>query len=144
MTEEEIIDQIELALSDLYEYEFDLIEIRAEEEAISAQLICYLKPRFGSWNVDVEYNRDGKDPKENSDGVRIFPDIIIHRRTPDREERNSPENNLVAIEVKGYWNPKDRGLDREKLIAMKERYGYQYLFQIELKKEYGDLIKIEE
>src|SRR3989338_5979814 len=132
MTGEEVKSNIVSALSELYNYDFDLIKIKAEEESITAQLICYLKPRFNPWNVDVEYNRDGKNIKRDSEGNQIFPDIIIHHRTPGQEKRNSPENNLVAIEIKGYWNLKDRGLDKVKLIDMKNYYGYQYLFRIEL------------
>lgn len=142
MTEEEIKSHITQALSELYARESDLIAIHAEEEAISAQLICYLKPYFTSWKVDVEYNRDGKDTKKNSTEGRIFPDIIIHHRTPNREEKYSPEHNLVVIEVKGHWNSEDRKSDEEKLKDMKKRYGYQYLFRIELDEEKGNLFLV--
>lgn len=144
MTEAEIAMCITQALSNLYKDDFGLIRVEAEEESISAHLTNYLKPYFKTWNVDIEYNRDGQVTKKNSGGDSIFPDIIIHRRTPDRGERNSPENNLVAIEVKGHWNRKNRRIDELKLIDMKKRYGYQYLFRIELEPEQGRLISIRE
>ncbi|MDD5639202.1 MAG: hypothetical protein PHR47_00105 [Candidatus Pacebacteria bacterium] len=142
MTKKEIKSKIEFALSELYTRDMDLIRNKAEEEAISAQLVCYLKPLFDSWNVDFEYNRDGWDKKENSIGVRILPDIIIHHRTPNREERFAPKNNLIAIEVKGHWNTQDRNLDEVKLVDIKKRYGYQYVFRIELGSECGEVIEV--
>lgn len=142
MTEEKIKSHITQALSKLYAHESDLISIQAEEKTISAQLICYLKPYFISWNVDVEYNRDGEDTKKNSNEGRIFPDIIIHHRTPYREQKYSPENNLVAIEVKGHWNVENRQSDETKLRDMKRRYGYQYIFRIELDREMGKLVPV--
>lgn len=143
MTKEEIRSNISFALSELYSHDQDLIKNMVEEEDISAHLICLLKPLFDSWNVDIEYNRDGRNKKKNSVGSRILPDIIIHHRTPDREERYAPENNLAVIEVKGHWNTEDRNIDKAKLGDMKRRFGYQYLFRIELGPEYGEVIEVE-
>src|SRR3989338_9444773 len=134
--------RLEQAINELYKRDFDLIKIEAEEEAVTAQLICYLKPLFDSWSVDVEYNRDGRETKNDSAGKQIYPDIIIHHRTPDRVERFSPENNFIAIEVKGHWNAADRGIDEIKLRNIKNRYGYQYLFRIELDSDKGRLIEV--
>lgn len=142
MTEEEIKSQIRIGLEELYKQEFSLIQVRAEEETIVTHLIHYLKEGFKLWSVDSEYNRDGKDTKLNSNGRKIFPDIVIHHRTPNRENRFSPENNLVAIEAKGYWNPQNRELDEAKLIDMKKHYGYQYLFRIEFNSKGADLIPV--
>ena len=142
MTEEKINFYITQALGELYSFEPNLISIKAEEESITAHLMCYLKKYFTSWSVDVEYNRAGKHTKDDSRGKCIFPDIIIHHRTPNQEKKYSPENNLVAMEVKGYWNSKDRQIDKVKLIDMKMRYGYQYLFRIELGKQMGQLIPV--
>ncbi len=141
MTVEEIKIEIHFALLELYKYEGDLIANRTDERTIAAHLACYLKPHFSEWRVDTEYNRDGIETKEDTQGNPIFPDIIIHHRTPQRELRYSPENNLIALEVKGYWNKKDRAIDRRKLIDIKKRFGYQYIFRIELDKNRGEIIE---
>lgn len=142
MEKGKVKSRLEQAINELYKRDFDLIKIEAEEEAVTAQLICYLKPLFDSWSVDVEYNRDGRETKNDSAGKQIYPDIIIHHRTPDRVERFSPENNFIAIEVKGHWNAADRGIDEIKLRNIKNRYGYQYLFRIELDSDKGRLIEV--
>lgn len=142
MFQEEIELKINTGSSTLYKYEGDLIKNRCKEEAICAHLICYLKELFKPWNVDLEYNRDGFDSKRDSSDNIVYPDIIIHNRTPDRIERFSPENNLAVVEVKGFWNDRDRVLDENKLRDMKETYGYQYAFRLELEKERGNLILV--
>ncbi|TSC75584.1 MAG: hypothetical protein G01um101430_426 [Parcubacteria group bacterium Gr01-1014_30] len=142
MEKQIVIQKLNQALNELYKRDFVLIENKTEEETIIAQLIAYLRPLFDSWNVDPEYNRDGRETKRDSAGNQIFPDILIHHRTPDREERYSPENNLATAEVKGYWNTEDRSKDTRKLLDMRKHYGYQYLFRIELGKDAGKLIEV--
>jgi len=144
MTPEEIKTKINAALSELYKRDKDLIANETEEETVSAHLVCYLKPHFDSWSVDPEYNRDGRATKKSSRGNRIFPDILIHNRTPNRKERYSPENNLVVVEVKGHWNKarKGREKDEDKLRNMRKRYGYQHLFRVELDKDVGKIIEV--
>jgi len=139
-----IIQKINEALTALYEADGDLIRNKTNEETIVAHLVGYLRPIFfpDGWNIDAEYNRDGKDPKKDSSGNLIFPDIIIHNRTADRENRFSPTNNLVALEVKGYWNKENRDDDTQKLRDIGNRYGYQYLFRIELTKGAGQLMEV--
>jgi len=142
MEKETIIQNIKNALGDLYLREADLITNKTEEETISAHLMYYLKSRFEGWSVDVEYNRDGRDTKNGSNGKPIYPDISIHHRTPDRVNKFSPKNNLVTIEVKGYWNKENRSNDEKKLRDRKSIFGYQYLFRIELGKDTGELIEV--
>lgn len=143
MEEEIVIHNIQDALNDLYLHEADLIINKTDERTIAAHLMHYLKPRFVEWSVDPEYNRDGKSTKENSFGNRIYPDIIIHHRTPNRDIVYSPENNLVVIELKGYWNKEDRSIDAAKLCDMKKKYGYQYLYRIELNVDDGIIIEVQ-
>lgn len=137
-----VIQKINEALSELYQRDPILIENKTNEPTIVAHLAEYLRPLFDGWSVDTGYNRDGRETKKDSESNRILPDLIIHLQTPDREQRNSPENNLVAAEAKGYWNTEDREKDAGKLRDMKSRYGYQYLFRIELGKDAGQLIEI--
>ena len=144
MEREAIIRKIKEALLALYRVDGNLIANKANEATITTQLVGYLRQAFATdrWSVDFDYNRDGHDPKRDSDGRRIRPDIIIHHRTPDRTTRHSSTNNLIAMEVKGYWNKEDRGCDTRKLLDLGRHYGYRYLFRVELGHDEGELIEI--
>jgi hypothetical protein len=140
MTREIIVQRITDALHLLYDREFILIKNKTHEETIATHLAGYLKAAFipDGWDVDAGYNRDGVDPKKDQDGNLILPDIIIHHRLSS-PPRFSPENNLVAIEIKGNWNPEKRTVDAQKLRDLGRRYGYQYIFQIELGERSGQI-----
>ena len=129
---------IEEACVALYAAQKDLVDVCAHERTIAAHLAEYLRPLFEGWNVDTEYNREGRkgDPKRDERG-RLFPDIIIHTRG------QRVESNLAAIEVKGHWNGEDRRVDEEKLRRIRAEYGYQYLFRLELNEEEASLISVE-
>src|SRR4030067_2724122 len=71
------------SIQTLLERDGILLTTNANERTISAQLACYLKPAFSDWDVDVEYNRQGLDPKKIGIGEAaelVYPDIIVHRR----------------------------------------------------------------
>ncbi len=138
-----ILERLNTALGQLYENESRLIQNHANEETIATHFAGYLKSLFiqNGWNVDACYNRDGADPKKDSRDNLILPDIIVHHQSSGIP-RFSPENNLVAIEIKGHWNRDDRNIDVERLKNLKERYGYQYVFQIELNEESGEIIAV--
>ncbi|MBV9958530.1 MAG: hypothetical protein JO360_08920 [Acidobacteria bacterium] len=95
------------ALRTLLAEDSDLLEVDANERAITHRLGMYLQDNFRGWDVDCEYNRDGHKPKtlllpdkrrsENWDDEEwkersVYPDIIVH-------QRGTTENRLV-IEVK--------------------------------------------
>ena len=83
------------AIQTLLERDEILLTTDVNERTISAQLACYLKLKFPEWDVDVEYNRQGLDPKKIGVGESaelVYPDIIIHRRQFDA--------NLLVIEMK--------------------------------------------
>lgn len=108
----DIIENIELAISDLLSNDFDTLSRGLNELNISTHLAFYLKPYFVNYNVDPEYNGDidkpndrkaldiarnrlieiGSEPNEN-DNYKLSPDIIIH-------QRRTNQSNLVVIEVK--------------------------------------------
>lgn len=93
---------IEEALEQLIKNDRYLIEHDVHEQSISSKLAYYLSslipPRSeGGWDVDVEYNRNDKNPKELHEKVR--PDIIIHRRGLNNPNGNE-ENNLLIIQIK--------------------------------------------
>ena|SRR5262249_35091871 len=107
----------------LYDRDALLLEYEVGERAIAAKLACYLSLLFPGYDVDVEYNRHGLDPKDldlpaecHGGGMHlIVPDIIIHRRGND-------ESNLMVIEVKKTTNTESRACDRAKIRGMKEQF----------------------
>jgi len=81
------------------------------------QQVDWLRPM----DFDMEYSKNGLYPKRTPrrpNGVR--PDLIIHTR-------NSNENNVLIIEIKGWWNTEPRENDRIKLEDFVHQDGeYQY------------------
>jgi len=93
----DIIENIELAISDLLSNDFDTLSRSLNELNISTHLAFYLRPYFENYNVDPEYNGDidkpndrkaldiarnrlieiDREPNEN-DNYKLSPDIIIH------------------------------------------------------------------
>lgn len=121
------------ALRVLFAEDGELLERNASERSIGAALAAKLARLFPEYNVDVEYDRHGLDPKSvvlpehcRGGGMRrIIPDIIIHRRGID-------EHNLLAIEIKKITNKESRAFDRAKLEAMKRELNYSAGVLIEL------------
>lgn len=110
------------ALKKLKKHDSSLIEHNVNERSISSKLAFYLMEQFALYDVDHEYNRENRyNSKRNSDGERIFPDIIIHKRNTD--------NNFIAIEVKKA-DSQDIESDRKKLIRLSEEKGYRNVYQI--------------
>src|SRR5262245_45732825 len=118
MNEEEVKGLLEEACARLYAEQLELVATRTNERTIQAYLVGYLQPLFAEWEVDPEYNREGRagERKRDEEGL-LVPDIIIHTRG----ERLGP--NLAAIEIKGYWNVQDRRMDEDKLRRIAVEYG---------------------
>lgn len=107
------------AIQTLLERDSILLTTDANERTISAQLACYLKPAFPEWDVDVEYNRHGLDPKKIGIGEvaeLVYPDIIVHRRRLNE--------NLLVVEMKKGDSPKPDEDDMKKLRAYVEQFKY--------------------
>jgi len=107
------------AIQTLLERDGVLLTTDANERTISAQLACYLKPVFSDWDVDVEYNRQGLDPKKIGIGESaelVYPDIIIHHRRL--------EKNLLVVEMKKGNSPKPDKEDMKKLRAYVAKFNY--------------------
>ena len=51
---------LEIALSELIERDSFLFEADANERSITHKLAEYLQAQFQDWNVDCEYNRNGR------------------------------------------------------------------------------------
>lgn len=107
------------AIQTLLERDGILLTTDANERTISAQLACYLKPAFPDWDVDVEYNRQGLDPKKIGIGESaelVYPDIIVHRRRSDA--------NLLVVEIKkgNCTAPDDDDMKKLRAYVVKFRY----------------------
>ncbi len=140
MSKKQIETYLHTAINTLYLEAPDLIRYEVNERSIVTELYSRLKGPFETkgWSVNVEYNREGNngDPKMDKIG-KMIPDIIVHTRGV----KKGP--NLLAIEVKGFWNLSDREVDVQKLRRLRDKYGYQFLYRIELEKDKGVLIEID-
>ncbi len=124
----DIANKIRVAIEQLFAQDAALFEVDANERSISHRLAVHLTRSFPEWDVDCEYNRKGHAPKKllrgrrvdaaDTDGGRVFPDIIVHRR-------NKPEN-LLVIEIKKSTSAVGDEVDREKLRAFCAELGYEH------------------
>lgn len=118
---------VRISLAQLYQNDGELIQRGGMEQAVSFRFGMHLLGQCQQidWlrhmHFDMEYNKNGLYPKRTPrrpNGVR--PDLIIHTR-------NSNENNLLIIEIKGWWNPEPRDNDRIKLEDFVHQEGeYKY------------------
>ena len=106
MKPEEIFQRFEKSLAEFLKADRVLLEVNANERAISHKLAEHIQDQFLNWNVDCEYNRVEFDPKKVN-GKLVNPDIIVHHR-------NTLEN-LLVVEVKKSRNKKGIQKDRKRL-----------------------------
>ena len=139
---DEVHNRIDQAIAQLLEKDYYLLQVDANERAISHRLGLYLQLLFGEWCVDCEYNRNLDNPKRlktykkffdedkriwdiaETDPLTVFPDIIVH-------ERNT-HNNLLVIEIKKTTSKISSKLDYFKLREFKQQYGYPYALFLKL------------
>src|SRR5262245_31795550 len=95
------------ALTTFLQADSYLLEVDANERSMAFRLAMHLQARLPDWHIDVEYNRDGVDPKklehfdlspneEDTEAKTVFPDIIVHLR--------GTAENYLAIELKKTTN----------------------------------------
>jgi hypothetical protein len=95
---ERILKQV---IAQFYRNDSSLLADRAPDSAhecsIAHRLAVYLETACPVWNIDCEYNRIGQNHniKQNTEGKKIRPDVIVHHR-----DKLEIEHNLLAIEVK--------------------------------------------
>jgi hypothetical protein len=105
---DELKQMIAAALHNLYDYDFSLIERKANERSIAFRFGLYFsqiltESSFGSDNdltIDFDYNRNGyavKGMQGFSKSHGVYPDIILHHRGYN-------DKNILVIEFKGIWN----------------------------------------
>jgi hypothetical protein len=115
------------AIHSLLARESQLLVANAHERTICAHLACYLKPSFPEWDVDIEYNRHGLDPKKIGVGEEaelVYPDLIIHRR--------GKEENLLVVELKKGDSPQPDERDVKKLRAYRLHFAYKFALFLRL------------
>lgn len=113
------------SLTKLVVWDLDLIERKVHEKAINHRLAIYLEDvlRIYGWpyHVDIEYNKNGDNPKGYTRGdgtpANAIPDIIVHRRQHNDE-------NLLFFEIKKL---ESKPLDIEKTTAfLAQNYDYKF------------------
>lgn len=132
MHESTIRERFRAACEALHLNDSLLLEYNVSERTIAAKLQQYLVSVFPSHHVDLEYNRHGIDPKRvdwatectRQQQALVLPDLIVHRRGDDSK-------NLVVCEVKKLTaTPGELNCDRQKLRAMKQKFGYEHALLI--------------
>ncbi len=141
MEKEEIYRRLKEAIDELLKRDRLLFKFDVNERSITHKLALYLEKQFDSWDVDCEYNRVGQDEdvkkvinfekieecyrrrQSKSNEVRVYPDIIVHKRGEDR--------NLVVIEAKKFGDEAGKYCDLLKLKEYKNQLGYEFCFFIE-------------
>lgn len=86
-------DNIQAAIKKFIEKDKDdLLRVDIYEPTINHRIAVYLEELCKDFDVDCEYNKNLLGDKKNSNGKKIRPDIIVHKRGTD--------SNSVIIEVK--------------------------------------------
>ena len=142
---DEVERRFNAALDTLIDLDKDLLVKNVNERSITHKLAEYLAREFDDWDVDCEYNRNFDETKrldslrdllkvaglelkgDDTNGVTVFPDIIIHRR--GREE------NLLVIEVKKTTNKINREFDLYKLESFHQDLEYRFSAFVEFRTE---------
>jgi len=109
------------SLQQLYEKDYFNIRIGVSERNICARLAYHMETimhesdNFRDFFADVEYNRKNDGTIKHSEGYKkvsllMVSDLIVHKRNAD--------NNLLAVEMKRWNNPKKREHDRFRLKSV--------------------------
>ena len=144
MNREEISAVIEKALDQLIAEQPTLLDLNVTERALSHYLAIYIAPLVPpGYDVNIEYNRHGGDPKRLNLPPRdaldrelrattVFPDILVHKRNTDKE-------NLLVLEMKKPGE--DMAYDEIKLRAFRNQLGYLHGAHIVIGRSNGSIIR---
>ena len=153
---DDVHKKVDQAIAQLVDKDKYLLQIDANERALSHRLGLYLQLLFKDWDVDCEYNRDLDNPKRlksynsllilskdqpvrtisETDPITVFPDIIIHKR--------GTHDNLLIIEVKKTTSKVSSDFDYFKLKEFKYQYGYKHALFLKIitgRKKLGIAVK---
>jgi len=146
MKDEEIIRKVETGISFLLKNDSYLLLHDVSERSITHKLAEYLQQLFPDYNVDCEYNRNINEPKsimalkfeleekglltkkeklskleEELIGRAVYPDIIIHHRGTNKD-------NKCIIEVKKSNSSVNKEYDDIKLRAYTTKENQNVLY----------------
>ncbi|MBN1601959.1 MAG: hypothetical protein JW915_10135 [Chitinispirillaceae bacterium] len=114
------------ACDTLYKNDALLIENATHEVAIAHRFAVYLEHTlrdvFPDHHFDIEYNRYEDQVKQSENGTSIRPDILIHKRMVQNE-------NKLVIEIKKNCNSDVDADDEVKLLELTKHsgsYAYNY------------------
>ncbi|MFP4029522.1 MAG: hypothetical protein ACLFWL_17190 [Candidatus Brocadiia bacterium] len=128
---EEVKQLVREAIEEFWARDPELFTWDTAEWSMAHRLAVYLEQQFPDcWDVDCEYNRQGKDgtSKPNSDGQNIRPDIILHKRG-----KTQPEDNLLVVELKKEESgDAEKAKDYTKPPHGAREYQYKYGLLLEL------------
>ena len=139
---EEIKKKVLDSINELYFKDYYIIDNDVNERSITHKLAIYLQNQFTDYDIDCEYNRNMKSPKEivfieTSKKGKVFPDIIVHKRGED-------SNNLIVFEIKKCKNDNvtDRYLETKKHDIEKLKGYVNNNDEVSLKYKYGFFLEI--
>ena len=139
---EEIKKKVLDSINELYFKAYYIIDNDVNERSITHKLAIYLQNQFTDYDIDCEYNRNMKSPKEivfieTSKKGKVFPDIIVHKRGED-------SNNLIVFEIKKCKNDNvtDRYLETKKHDIEKLKGYVNNNDEVPLKYKYGFFLEI--
>ena len=130
--------RVKCAFDALNHYDLLLLQNDAHERTVCARLAMYLQAVFPGYDVDVEYNRHGFDPKrlqeipncKNHDSL-VYPDVVVHRRGND-------DSNLLVMELKKSTNTEPRDCDRTKLKCCVDAFKYDFAVLVDIPVGHGE------
>ena len=122
--------RVRCAFDALQHHDLVLLEVDAHERTICARLAEHLRSVFPGYDVDVEYNRHGMDPKQikvnPEEGKEyVYPDVIVHHR-------GKHGSNLLVMELKKSTNREPRDRDRAKLEGCMKEFDYRFAVLVDL------------
>lgn len=127
----EVRSRLERAVSTFKVREHSLIRWDPSERSLTHRLAVSIEAEFPGWDVDCEYNRVGRLPKQlkglvpehartdDEDADTVFPDIIVHRRGPEGP-------NLLVVEAKKATSRASADKDKCKLKCYRNELSYQH------------------
>ncbi|MFZ0889005.1 MAG: hypothetical protein WA005_11175 [Candidatus Binataceae bacterium] len=131
MQREEVKRRLCNALREVNEKDAILLEYDVSERCIASRLAMYLQARFPGHSVDVEYNRDGGEPKrlnlpgecanrwDRYGSSLVVPDVVLHRR-------GRGGANLLVLELKKLGDPDALECDSKRVRAFRHTFGYTF------------------
>lgn len=120
---QELNNLVEKVMRELYLKDKILFENNVSERCLVYNFAIHLREllkniKYDKLNLDIEYNRNCKNMKTISCQLTSYPDLILHKRGSNCE-------NKLVIEFKKWNNQSKLEKDRVKLHCFKNEYDYR-------------------